>query len=104
MLKAGFFVGCSLFLADNAAAGAILEDLSTGQRAGAADDFAGRTRDVDVEAATFESLFPEYDPAQETAGWTLSERECAEAIGKQVVAGLIFGDLHPEMAGSMLEG
>ncbi|MDY6893023.1 MAG: hypothetical protein SVO26_04815 [Chloroflexota bacterium] len=107
MAAAGFFVGCSLSLADKSAAEEILMEASKPQHwrttfSDIIQDLEIRKQGVDVAMATFDSIFPEFALNKHNRE-ILTEDECVISIGQRVLLGLMFGVLFPEMALSILE-
>lgn len=108
MTKAGFFLGCSLGLANKSATEEILTEAAAPQLRWRTSfreiiqDLERREQGVNVATATFESVFPEV-MLDRHKHVLLTPEECVSSIGQRVLMGLLYAVLSREMALSMLE-
>ena len=107
MIKSGFFVGCALSLADSAVAETALASSATkgDWRRAYANTIQAIEHRVQRKATLhmrFEDLISD-STEKKRQDTLLTPHECTGAIGRKVLAGLIFGLLSPDKASSMLE-
>lgn len=111
MTKAGFFLGCSLALANESAVEEILTEAGAHQPWRTAfneiiQDMERRVQNywgLKVDAATYENLFIDVDTYNSFKDALLTPEDCVVSVGQRVLMGLMFGVLFPEMTLSMLE-
>lgn len=108
MTESGFFMGCSLSLANKPVADEILIEAAAPQPWETAfseiiQDLERREQGCNVKTATFESFFPEVTATNKFTDALLTPEECVTSIGQRVLLGLMCGVLFPAMALSMLE-
>ena len=104
MAKAGFFVGCSLSLANKPAGEEVLTEAAAPQpwKDAFGEGIGYLERGRKKGAATFEDFYPE-STSNAFKHIALTAEECVVRVGQWVVPGLMLGILFPETALSMLK-
>jgi len=104
MAKAGFFVGCSLSLANKPAGEEVLTEAAAPQlwRAAFGEGIGYLERGHRMGAATFEGFYPEIT-SNAFKHIVLTAEECVVKVGQWVVPGLMLGILFPNTALSVLK-
>jgi len=104
MAKAGFFVGCSLSLANKPAAEEVLTEAAAPKpwKDAFGEGIGYLERGYKKGAVTFEDFYPEIT-SNTFNQIALTVEECVVRVGQWVIPGLMLGILFPEIALSMLE-